>query len=69
MPIRAHRRFPLAAEGTISPYWFVRGGPHTAVSGVGDARERQTFVKGLPHGSGRRSRPASPYRLTGVRFP
>jgi hypothetical protein len=69
IPIRAHEHFSLAAEVTISPYWYIRGGPHTAVSDVGDTRERQTFVMGLPHGTLRRSRPTSPPWLAGARCP
>jgi hypothetical protein len=28
---------------TVSPYWYIRGGPHAALSGVGGPRERQAF--------------------------
>jgi len=30
---------------TVSPYWYIRGATHTAVSGVGDPRERHAFPR------------------------
>ena len=33
---------------TVSPYWYIRGGPHAAVSDVGDPRERQALLRVHP---------------------
>jgi hypothetical protein len=54
---------------TISPSWYIRGGPHAAVSGVGAPRERQAFPEGLPLGDIRRSGRARPSRLGEVGLP
>ncbi len=68
----------------VSPNWYIRGGPHAAVSGVGEPRERQALKKGLPLGDARRSLAHAPQtatqapplssdnyfsRLTTIRFP
>jgi hypothetical protein len=31
-----------------SPYWYIRGGPHAALSDVGDPKERQAQLRRLP---------------------
>jgi len=36
---------------TVSPYWYIRGRPHAALSGVGGPRERQAFPSVVRLGS------------------
>jgi hypothetical protein len=60
---------PLSTVITVSPYWYIRGGPHAAVSGVGDPRERQSFSQGFPLGVARRSGHTSPLQLGEVFVP
>lgn len=37
----------LGIESPSRQNWYIRGGPHAAVSGVGEPRERQAFQKGF----------------------
>src|SRR2546425_8099898 len=50
----------LSLRGHVSPYWYMRGVPQTALSGAGDPTERQAFLEALA------GEPASRHGVKGV---
>ena len=58
--------FSVVLTITVSPYWYIRGGPQTALSGVGDPTERQASGRVLPMGWKGVVGLPGPIRLAGV---